>query len=1121
MPACLTLAFVLMVADAKPAAPATSDSAPSVAVPTLHLSFAAPPADDAKLGLVAAGVTAGRFTAGDIADDANSAKRPTANRGSAEFDGVTSLIQISETPASAAAFTSGDFTWEGFFFWPGSNQIDVDKAVSDRFITQFKNGKSGSTRLTLGLSRAKAGDPVYLAIATAGETGRHLGNREVSPDVWHHFALVVHGDMATWYLDYLPCGETTFDDQSPATTLAPLGASPVAVGGRNMTGGKVDRGFAGLLDELRITPRALAPADFLRSRQTNPEKLVQVDFVYPLAEPIDWLDLASAEPTESLVQESLGIVGTPQPFSMGGYAEARRGNWGVRTTRDLSLPAGRYQLLVRTSVAAVLDVDGRTLVDARPPVGHPLSPLPVAMRDYAVEFDADGRSHRFRLTGVVRYDAEVKKPSTADAEPIAADAALRAAQLTNDVIVGFAPLDAKTGLPGAWRMLGSDELPLDDFTWSASRGRTHAHWTSLDDSRRASAVARREDFWRRRHAWAGEAAAKWDVPPVPSRSVSGQSDSASRAQTATTQPGNPIDAFLAAKMQSLSVRPGPTVDDATYLRRVTLDLVGRNPTYAEARAFYDDASADRRERLVDRLLASPDWADAWVGYWQDLLAENPSILKATLNNSGPFRRWIHESFAANKPMDRFAAELILMQGGDDQGGPAGFAISAGNDLPMAMKGHVVAQAFLGIDMKCARCHDAPYAPLEQADLFGLAAMLDEKTLTVPAASTVTVPPGARPPEVSSSLKAGDKIAPQWPLEQMIPAKAAEEGVSIAELVDRPRARLAAIVTSPSRTRFSDVLVNRVWQRYFAVGLVDPVDHWMDRSESSHPELLAYLSREFVVGGYDMKRLVRQIVTSEAYARAVGPAHPIDASQRTFAWQSRRRLSAEQVVDSLFAAVGKPLNTEELNMDPRGTRGFITLPAPQKSWQFASLANERDRPALALPVNQMIIDVLTTFGWRETRPDPWTRQDAEPNPLQPLMLGNGTITNHAVRLTEDNLVTEWCLEDVSLAELVDRLFLTTVSRKPDEVERELISQVLAEGYAERRTGKPKPPPVVRIRAQVDWDKHLQGEASVELMEAEKQARAGDPPTVRLSADFRRRVEDVMWSLVNSPEFVFVP
>ena len=150
----------------------------------------------------------------------------------------------------------------------------------------------------------------------------------------------------------------------------------------------------------------MKPADFLRSVQITPERLVAVDFVYPLNEPIDWQQLAAAKPTETLAQESLGIVGTPQPFSLGGFAEERRGSWGVRTTRELALPSGRYQLLVRAATECTLEVDGRVLVDVRPLADNPLAPLPSGLRDYTAQFDADGAKHVFRLTGVARFDTD-------------------------------------------------------------------------------------------------------------------------------------------------------------------------------------------------------------------------------------------------------------------------------------------------------------------------------------------------------------------------------------------------------------------------------------------------------------------------------------------------------------------------------------------------------------------------------------------------------------------------------------------------------------------------------------------------------------------------------------------
>ena len=113
-----------------------------------------------------------------------------------------------------------------------------------------------------------------------------------------------------------------------------------------------------------------------------------------------------------------------------------------------------------------------------------------------------------------------------------------------------------------------------------------------------------------------------------------------------------------------------------------------------------------------------------MGYWQDVLAENPNILNPTLNNTGPFRWWIYESLLDNKPMDLFVTELLRMKGSVRFGGPAGFGIASQNDVPMAAKAHVIGSAFLGVNMKCARCHDAPYHAWQQRDLFQMAAMLD-------------------------------------------------------------------------------------------------------------------------------------------------------------------------------------------------------------------------------------------------------------------------------------------------------------------------------------------------------------------------------------------------------------
>ena len=180
----------------------------------------------------------------------------------------------------------------------------------------------------------------------------------------------------------------------------------------------------------------------------------------------------------------------------------------------------------------------------------------------------------------------------------------------------------------------------------------------------------------------------------------------------------------------------PLVDDLTFLRRVWIDALGMAPPLEVLRSFQADASTDKRAKMIDRVIGKDGWADNWVGYWQDALAENPNLLKPNLNNTGPFRYWILDALIDNKPMDRFATELIMMRGSTWDGGSAGFGEASQNDVPMAAKAHVIGTAFLGVEMKCARCHDAPYHESTQRKLFEMAAMLGRKSIQVPKTSSV-------------------------------------------------------------------------------------------------------------------------------------------------------------------------------------------------------------------------------------------------------------------------------------------------------------------------------------------------------------------------------------------------
>ncbi|MDO8541365.1 MAG: DUF1553 domain-containing protein [Opitutaceae bacterium] len=587
-------------------------------------------------------------------------------------------------------------------------------------------------------------------------------------------------------------------------------------------------------------------------------------------------------------------------------------------------------------------------------------------------------------------------------------------------------------------------------------------------------------------------------------------------------------AWPAAPLSPEAVTPPPLVDDAAFLRRVYFDTVGVPPAEAEARAFLADRSSDRRAKLIDRLLADERLADHWVSYWQDVLAENPSMLKPSLNNTGPFRFFLHEALRDGKAMDRLVTELILLRGSEREGGSAGFGFAADNDAPFAAKGHIVATAFLGIELQCARCHDSPYHRSKQRDLYSLAALFERKPVTVPASSRV---PAAffenkvRESLIKVTLPPREPVAPVWPFAEI--TGVADDG-SLDALVQNPkdtRERLAALVTAPQNSRFAQVVVNRIWKRLIGAGFVEPAHDW-EGHEPSHPELLAWLAREFVAHAYDLRHVVRLILTSEVYQRAAtGQNLKAAAEQRFFAAPEPRRLSAEQVVDALYASSGQPMNVEEMNLDLTATRAidaFVSLGVPRRAWMFTSLSNERDRPSISLPRAQAVVDVLEAFGWSGSRQNPRTDREADANALQPGVLANSTLSTWVTRVAAGSELADLAVNARTADALVESVFLRFCSRFPTTAERASLVRVLAPGFSSRllAAAEVKPPVALPRLPTVSWSNHLVADANAIAIEVEKRARLGPPADPRLKPEWREAYEDVVWSLVNTREFVWL-
>ena len=230
-------------------------------------------------------------------------------------------------------------------------------------------------------------------------------------------------------------------------------------------------------------------------------------------------------------------------------------------------------------------------------------------------------------------------------------------------------------------------------------------------------------------------------------------------------------------------------------------------------------------------------------------------------------------------------------------------------------------------------------------------------------------------------------------------------------------------------------------------------------------------------------------------------------------------------DSLFAAAGKEIHVEEMNVDVLSSRletSSINLGLPMRAWQFTSMSNERDRPSLSLPAAQTAVTLLETFGWRASRQDPASYREKEPTVLQPAILANGVIAKRIAQLSEDSVFVKLAIRAETPADFVEAVYGQVLSRPPAAAERDLFLSLLADDFSSRKTGEPPGPiPGWPARDGVSWSNHLSTISNEIRLARQKEFEKGDPPTTQLKPEWRERAEDLVWVLVNSPEFVWIP
>jgi len=348
---------------------------------------------------------------------------------------------------------------------------------------------------------------------------------------------------------------------------------------------------------------------------------------------------------------------------------------------------------------------------------------------------------------------------------------------------------------------------------------------------------------------------------------------------------NFIDQLVHAKLKKLNVRPSDLADDAEFLRRVYLDVIGTLPTAAEARKFLTDQRSNRRARLVDELLERPEYADYWALKWADLLRVDRQVLAH--KEAYSYYKWIRDQISSNKPYDRIVGELLTAEGPLAE-------VPQGNFYKVFQKPGDVAstlsQVFLGVRIACAECHHHPFDRWSQTDYYGMQAFFQPVSRKKVSLGEMLSSEGN--PETKNP-RTGEKVYPHT-----LGAKPPS-----ANPPGELRKLLADWFTAPENPWFSRNLANRLVAHFFGRGLVEPVDDVRATNPPSNPELLDALGAHVATTGFDLKQVIRTITASRTYQLSSRPNETNARDEQNYSRALFKRLPAEVLLDAICQATG--------------------------------------------------------------------------------------------------------------------------------------------------------------------------------------------------------------------------
>ena len=467
------------------------------------------------------------------------------------------------------------------------------------------------------------------------------------------------------------------------------------------------------------------------------------------------------------------------------------------------------------------------------------------------------------------------------------------------------------------------------------------------------------------------------------------------------QMANRVDAILGESWKKSGIQAAVIADDATFIRRIALDLNGVTPTAMEVRDFLNDPGTDKRSRLVERLLQSPRYATHLANTWRDILLPtdlDPNQFPNTIN----LQSWLRQQFADNLPYDTFVAKFLSET---EARGPGVFYTAL--DLKPEKLAAKTSQVFLGVQMQCAECHDHPFDDWSQRDFWGYAAFFAQLEQTGPM---------QRPGDVQSIIdkSEGEVMIPESE-EAVTPKYPGGRTANAAEGGSR-RLQLSIWMASRDNPFLPRAAVNRAWDHMFGRGLVEPIDDMSFQNEPSHPVLLNELADYFARSGFDLKNLYRTLAHTKAYQLASripfestssrdggAESDELLRSSRAFATMNVKTLRADQVYDSI----------ERFLTSSSGTEIFPGMRVDQRRLQFVSQMRMQTR----------------------------NLRDFERGAAQALMLMNGDETQQLTSKNKRQFTAALMSPLLSDQDRIDALFLASVSRHPTEEETNAIQSML--------------------------------------------------------------------------------